>query len=58
MTYPYYFTFGNNEKRATMKGRACRILARGTQNSRLVEFEDGQREVISGNALRKRKGGE
>lgn len=58
MTYPYYFAFGNNEKRATLKGRSCRIIARGTQNSRLVEFEDGQREVVSGNALRKRKGGE
>lgn len=58
MTYPYYFAFGNNEKRAGLKGRACRILARGTKNSRLVEFEDGQREVVSGNALRKRKGGE
>ena len=36
MTYPYYFAFGNNEKRATLKGRACRIIARGTQNSHLV----------------------
>lgn len=57
MTYPYIFHFGNNEKRASLKGRACRIIARGTQNSRLIEFENGQREVVSGNALRKRNGG-
>ena len=26
MTYPYYFAFGNNEKRAGLKGRACRVI--------------------------------
>jgi hypothetical protein len=35
-------------------GRACRILARGAMNSRLVEFEDGERHIVSGNALRNR----
>lgn len=33
MTYPYYFAFGNNEKRASLKGRACRILARLTPHT-------------------------
>lgn len=55
MKFPYIYAWGNNKKRATMKGRACRILAYGRMNSRLIEFENGQREVVSGNALRKRK---
>jgi hypothetical protein len=33
--------------------RRLRILARGTMNSALVEFEDGARHVISRNALRR-----
>lgn len=49
----YRYTWGNNAKRATMKGRTCRVLARGAMNSALIEFEDGQREVVSRNALRK-----
>lgn len=36
-------------------GKRCRILARGGMNSRLVEFEDGTRHVVSGNALRRAK---
>lgn len=36
------------------KGEPCRILARGTMNSVLVEFEDGHRVVTSGWAVRKR----
>ena len=34
-------------------GRRCRIVARGSLNSRLIEFEDGERHVVSGNALRR-----
>jgi len=50
----YLFAWGNNEKRASMKGRACRVVCRGTMNSAMVDFADnGQREVISRNALRK-----
>jgi len=50
----YVFQWGNNAKRATLKGRTCRVIARGTMNSALVEFTDnGQQEVISRNALRK-----
>ena len=51
--YPYIYTWGNNAKRATLKGRRFKVLARGTFNSRLAQFEDGQREIISGNALKK-----
>lgn len=46
----YYW--GNNEKRRTLKGRRCRILARGKMRSVLVEFENGQREIVSYRALR------
>jgi hypothetical protein len=34
-------------------GKRCRIVARGGLNSRLVEFEDGVRHVVSENALRR-----
>lgn len=52
----YVYRWANNEKRATLRGRVCRVIARGAQNSALVEFVDGgQREVISRNALRKVK---
>ena len=50
----YVYRWGNNPKRAEMKGRTCRVLCRGAKNSALVEFEDGQREVVSRNALRKK----
>jgi hypothetical protein len=33
------------------KGERCRVLARGTMNSALVEFEDGYRTVTSRNGL-------
>ena len=49
----YIYSWGNNPKRATMKGRKCRALRRYKRNSALVEFENGQREVVSRNALRK-----
>lgn len=55
--YPYFYAWKNNEKRATLYRRPLRILARGSMNSALVEFPGGQREVISRNAIRKRKAG-
>lgn len=54
--YPYVYRWRNNEKRASLYGSACRVLARGALNSALVEFENGQREVISRNALRREVG--
>ena len=52
----YKFCWGNNEKRLAMKGRFCRVLARGRMNSCLIEFVDnGQREVVSRNAVRRVK---
>lgn len=35
------------------KGERCRVAARGTMNSALIEFEDGYRTVTSRNGLRK-----
>lgn len=47
------YAWGNNPKRATLKGRRCRILVRSRRmRSVLVEFENGQREVVSVRALR------
>ena len=51
----YIFCWGNNSKRATLKGKLCKVLFRGRMNSALVEFKDGQRECVSRNALRKVK---
>jgi hypothetical protein len=49
----YIYTWGNNSKRLTLKGRVCFILKRLSMNSALVEFDGGQREVVSRNALRR-----
>lgn len=50
----YRYTWGNNEKRAILKGRICRVVARGKKNSVMVEFTDNkQREIISRYALKR-----
>ena len=53
MKYTHRFAWGNNPKRATLKGRLCRIIAAGKKNSVMIEFADGQREIVSRRALRK-----
>lgn len=53
--YPYVYYFANNEKRKTLKGRKCRVLGHGKMNSVLIEFEDGQKEVVSRYAVRREK---
>jgi hypothetical protein len=50
----YRYAWKNNEKRATLHGRFCRIVVRLAFNSAVVEFENGQRECVSRNALRKK----
>ncbi len=52
MTQWMIFSWGNNPKRATLKGRLCKVVTSGAKNSCLVEFEDGQREIVSIRALR------
>ena len=52
----YFYAWRNNEKRKTLYGRRFRVICRSAgrkPNSALVAFEDGQREVISRNALRR-----
>ncbi len=41
------YRWGNNSKRATIKGKECTIIARGRMNSICIEFNDGQREIVS-----------
>ena len=53
IAYPYYYAWKNNEKRATMYKRACRVLVRGAMNSCLIEFENGERCCVSRNAIRR-----
>ena len=50
----FRYVWGNNAKRAELKGRACEVLARGALGSVLVRLENGQREVVSRRALRRR----
>ena len=52
-TYPYYFAWSNNSKRAAMIYRPCRIMASGKMGSAMIEFRDGAREIVSRRALRK-----
>jgi hypothetical protein len=56
--YKYIYSWRNNSKRETMFGRFCRVVSRSAKNSALIEFADnGQREVVSRNALRIAKEG-
>ena len=55
MKFPYVYGWKNNSKRLTLYGRRFRVIVRMKMNSALVEFEDGQVEVISRNAIRKVK---
>lgn len=49
----YRYVWRNNSKRATLCGRCCRVVKRLSMNSAIVEFEDGQQEIISRSALRR-----
>jgi hypothetical protein len=49
----YFYAWKNNPKRESLYKRTFRVLVRGIKNSALVEFEDGQREIISRNAIRR-----
>lgn len=49
----YIYGWKNNPKRQSLYGKRCKALARGKKNSVLVEFENGDKEVVSRNALRK-----
>lgn len=50
----YRYAWGNNARRATLKGRRCVVEVRGTRRSSLVRFLDtGERVVTSARALRR-----
>jgi hypothetical protein len=49
----YQYAWKNNDKRESLYGKECKIIYRMRMNSALVEFEDGEKVVISRNALRK-----
>ena len=53
MKFTHYYRFKNNPKRIKLYGKRCAVVARGAMNSVLIEFEDGTREVVSRNAIRK-----
>ena len=38
-----------------MYRRPCRIVARGAMSSIMIEFEDGQREIVSRRSVRRLK---
>ena len=43
----YVFAWGNNERRAQLKGRRCIIEARGRMNTVLVRFLDNEERVTT-----------
>jgi len=56
MSKPWFiYSWGNNDKRRILKGRRCQIVNAMKMNSVLVRFENGEQEVISRRALRKKR---
>lgn len=53
--FDYVFRWKSNSKRLSMYRRRCRVLASGTKNSVMIEFENGQREIVSKYAVKKAK---
>lgn len=51
--YPYFYAWGNNEKRKTLRGRDCQVISRGKKNSIKIRFRDGQEEIVSRYSVRK-----
>ena len=49
----YKYIWGNNDKRKTLKNRLCSVISRGKMNSICIEFENGQREIVSRYSIRR-----
>jgi hypothetical protein len=49
----YVYRWRNNPRRAELYGRHCRILARGSMGTVLVQFENGELVTCSWRALRR-----
>lgn len=53
LSHSHIFIWKNNPVRARLKGLRCRILAVGRMGSVAVEFESGERHIVSRRALRR-----
>lgn len=52
----YKYRWDTNEKQRAMKGRTCKVIARGKRNSCCIKFVDnGRMEIVSRFAVRKIK---
>jgi hypothetical protein len=51
-SFTHVYTWRNNERRAALYGRRCRIVAAGKMGTVLVEFENGERVTTSHRAVR------
>ncbi len=49
----YVYAWGNNTKRAEMKGRRCEILHMLSRSSVHIRFDNGQEVITSRRALRR-----
>jgi len=54
--FTHVYAWRNNERRAALYGRPCRVLASGAMGTVLVEFENGERVTTSRRALRRSPG--
>lgn len=53
----YVYAWGNNARRAELKGRHCELIASGRMSTVLVRFVDtGERVTTSRRALRRLSG--
>lgn len=53
-TFPFdkVYRWGNNPRRAELKGRRCRVLVKGqTMGTILIEFENGEKVTTSWRAI-------
>ena len=53
MQFTHLYNWKSNPKRKSLFKRACRIICHGKMGSVLIEFENGQKEVVSTRALRR-----
>jgi len=53
----YIYVWMNNPKRESLYGRKCMVLKWIRKNSVIVEFENGQKECVSRNSIRRVKHG-
>jgi hypothetical protein len=53
-TWDYVFAWKNTPEREKLFGKRCRVLSTGSRlRSILIEFQDGQRVVVSQRSIRR-----